>query len=41
MTHGIDTLLAATYQRAGIRRLVSNNERDFRVFDWFAIVTFR
>lgn len=37
----LDTLLAATYQRAGIRRLVSNNERDFRVFDWLAIVTFR
>lgn len=37
----LDTLLAATYQRAGIRRLLSNNEGDFRVFGCFEIVAFR
>lgn len=37
----LDTLLAATYQRAGIRRLISNNEADYRVFGCFEVVTFR
>jgi predicted nucleic acid-binding protein len=37
----LDTLLAATYQRAGIKRLISNNERDFAVFGCFELVTFR
>jgi len=36
----LDTLLAATYQRAGIRHLLSNNEKDFRVFGCFEIVPF-
>ena len=36
----LDTLLAATYQRAGIKRLLSNNEKDFRVFGCFEIVAF-
>lgn len=36
----LDTLLAATYQRAGIRRVLSNNEKDFRVFGCFEITTF-
>ncbi|MES2657833.1 MAG: PIN domain-containing protein [Verrucomicrobiota bacterium] len=37
----LDTLLAATYQRAGIRRLLSNNEKDYKVFGCFEVVTFR
>lgn len=37
----LDTLLAATYRNAGIKRVVSNNDRDFRVFGCFEIVGFR
>lgn len=37
----LDTLLAATYQHAGIKRLLSNNDGDFRVFGCFEIVSFR
>lgn len=37
----LDTLLAATYQQAGIKRLLSNNDGDFRVFGCFEIVSFR
>jgi predicted nucleic acid-binding protein len=37
----LDTLLAATYQRAGVRRLITNNGKDYRVFDCFEIVDFR
>ena len=37
----LDTLLAATYQQAGIKRLLSNNEGDFRMFGCFEIVGFR
>ena len=37
----LDTLLAATFQAAGIKRLISNNVRDFEVFGCFEIVTFR
>jgi predicted nucleic acid-binding protein len=28
----LDTLLAATFHRAGIRRIITNNERDYRDF---------
>ena len=37
----LDTLLAATYRRAGVRHLLSNNDKDFTVFDCFEIVPFR
>lgn len=37
----LDTLLATTYQRAGVRHLLSNNDRDFAVFGCFEIITFR
>jgi toxin-antitoxin system PIN domain toxin len=37
----LDTLLAATFQQAGVKRLVTNNERDFKVFGCFEIVPFR
>lgn len=36
----MDTMLAATFRRAGIKRLVTNNERDFKIFGCFEIVTF-
>lgn len=36
----LDTMLAATYQRAGIRRIITNNESDYRVFGCFEIITF-
>jgi len=36
----LDTLLAATMQNAGIRRLITNNESDFRIFGVFEIVKF-
>jgi len=43
MTHGIDThfLLAATLHRAGIRRIVTNNERDFKLLAGLESVNFR
>lgn len=37
----LDTLLAATYQQAGIKRVLSNNDGDFRLFGCFEIVSFR
>jgi predicted nucleic acid-binding protein len=37
----LDTLLAATLQRAGVQRLITNNGRDFQAFGCFAIVEFR
>lgn len=37
----LDTILAATFHRAGIRRIITNNERDYRVFGVFEIVTYR
>ena len=37
----LDTLLAATFWRAGVRRLLSNNARDYSVFGCFEVVTFR
>jgi len=37
----LDTLLAATFHRSGVRRVVTNNERDYRVLGAFEIVTYR
>lgn len=37
----LDTLLAATYQRAGVRHLLTNNDRDFKIFGCFEIIPFR
>jgi len=37
----LDTLLATTYQRSGVKRLITNNERDFKVLGCFEIITFR
>lgn len=37
----LDTLLAATFQRAGVRRLLSNNGSDYSVFGCFEVVAFR
>jgi predicted nucleic acid-binding protein len=37
----LDTLLAASFQQAGVKRLITNNERDFRGFGCFEIVTFQ
>jgi predicted nucleic acid-binding protein len=37
----LDTLLAATYQQAGVSRLLSNNDRDYQMFGCFEVVTFR
>ena len=37
----LDTLLAATFQQAGVSRLISNNDKDFKVFACFEVVTFR
>ncbi|MCC5835456.1 MAG: PIN domain-containing protein [Opitutales bacterium] len=39
--HLLDTLLAATFQSSGIHRIVTNNERDFKVLGEFEIVNFR
>jgi predicted nucleic acid-binding protein len=36
----LDTLLAATFQQAGVKRLITNNDRDFKVFGSFEIVSF-
>lgn len=37
----LDTLLAATFHRAGIGRIITNNERDYRAFGVFEIVGYR
>jgi predicted nucleic acid-binding protein len=37
----LDTLLAATFQRAGVKRLLTNNDRDFKAFGCFEFVGFR
>jgi predicted nucleic acid-binding protein len=37
----LDTLLATTLHHAGIRRIITNNERDYRVFGFLEIVTYR
>jgi predicted nucleic acid-binding protein len=36
----LDTLLAATFRGAGVRRIITNNERDYRVFGIFDIVRY-
>lgn len=36
----LDILLAASLQRAGVHRLITNNERDFQVLGSFEIVRF-
>jgi predicted nucleic acid-binding protein len=37
----LDTLLAATLRSAGIRKIITNNEMDYRIFRCFEIVTFK
>lgn len=37
----LDTMLAATYHRAGIKRIITNNARDFKALGVFEIVGFR
>ena len=37
----LDTMLAATFHHAGVKRIVTNNERDFTVLGVFEIVSFR
>lgn len=37
----LDTLLAATCRANNIRRLISNNEEDFQVFEFIRVVTYR
>jgi predicted nucleic acid-binding protein len=37
----LDSLLAATFRRAGIRRIITNNESDYKVPGVFEIVTFK
>ncbi len=37
----LDTLLATTFHRSGIRHIITNNERDYRVFGVFQIITYR
>jgi hypothetical protein len=36
----LDTMLATTYQTAGIRCVISNNESDYRAFGCFEVITF-
>ena len=37
----LDTMLAATFRNAGVRRVITNNARDFEVLNCFEIVGFR
>ena len=37
----LDTMLAATFHSAGVKRIVTNNERDFKAFGVFDLLTFR
>lgn len=37
----LDTMLAATFRRNGIRRIISNNEADFRLLGDFELLGFR
>lgn len=37
----LDTMLAATFLSAGVRRIVTNNERNFKVLGCFEIANFR
>jgi predicted nucleic acid-binding protein len=36
----LDTMLAATYHNAGVKRLITNNARDFAVLACFELVPF-
>lgn len=36
----LDTLLAATLQKAGVKRLITNNARDFQILGAFELVSF-
>jgi predicted nucleic acid-binding protein len=37
----LDTMLAASFQSAGVKRILTNNGRDFKVLGDFEILTFR
>jgi len=37
----LDTMLASTFRSAGICKIITNNEGDYRVFGGFDIVSFR
>jgi predicted nucleic acid-binding protein len=37
----LDTLLASSFRQAGLKRLITNNDRDFMVFGCFEVVTFK
>jgi predicted nucleic acid-binding protein len=37
----LDTLFAATLRNAGIRRIISNNTRDFEVLGCFEVIEFK
>lgn len=37
----LDTMLAGTFQSAGIKKIVTNNEQDFALLGEFEIITFR
>jgi predicted nucleic acid-binding protein len=37
----LDTMLAATFHSAGVKRIVTNNGRDFRALGVFEIIGFR
>ena len=37
----LDTLLAASFHRAGVKRLITNNGSDFTVFGHFEIVSYQ
>lgn len=37
----LDTMLAATFHQAGVKRIVTNNGRDFKLLGVFEIVTFK
>ena len=37
----LDTLFASSLQQAGVKKIITNNERDFKIFGCFEIVSFR
>jgi len=37
----LDTLLAATFHRAGVTHFITNNDKDYKTFGCFHLVTFR
>ena len=37
----LDTMLAATFKNAGVKRILTNNGRDFKVLGDFQIMDFR